>query len=111
MKRNQMNAMNYKTKKELQAEINRLSKELAEERMKSRDSAIIEAAALPKCKGLYCFHCIYAVYRFDRYGNGTTLLGCGKDAGCEHFTPAYSQEKIEACSSAQEVFQVNSKEQ
>lgn len=107
MKRKLVKTVVYKTKKELQAEINRLSKELSEERMKSRDSAIIDAAALPKCKGLYCFHCIYAVYRFDRYGNGTTLLGCGKDAGCEHFTPAYSKKKIEACVSAKEAFQVN----
>lgn len=97
----------FRSKKELEKKIAELKSELFIEKDKNRQSALIQKEALPKCKGLYCFHCIYAIYKHDRYGDGYLLLGCGKDAECKNFTPAYDKTKIESCPSAQQAFQVD----
>ncbi len=81
---------------------------LAMEEARNKVSALISKENLPKCKGLYCFHCAYAVYRHDHWGTGYSLLGCGKDADCEHFTPTPSKDKVNRCREAQEAYQADS---
>lgn len=96
----------FQTKRFLKKRIAELESDLDLERRKSRESALISKAGLPKCKGVYCFQCVYAVLKpAGYYGDIYTLLGCGKDAECKDFTPAYSQTKIESCPSYQQAMQ------
>lgn len=76
----------FKTKKvlELEAEISKLRSELSAEQEKTRRSAFIEAAALPKCKSLACADCKYVAVQLSPYG-GSFILGCGKNNPCEDY--------------------------
>ncbi len=88
----------FQSNRALRRRISELEAELEVERSKTRESALISKASLPKCKGLYCYQCAYAVLKpSGYYGDIYTLLGCGKDAECKDFTPVYSQTKIESC--------------
>lgn len=96
----------FQTKRSLKKRIAELEADLALEHRKTRESALISKAGLPKCKGLYCFQCVYVVLKPSGYfGESYMLLGCGKNAGCEDFTPAHSQTKIESCPSYQQAMQ------
>lgn len=79
----------FKTKKvlELEAEISKLRSELSAEQEKTRRSAFIEAAALPKCKSLACADCKYVAVQHSPYG-GSFILGCGKNNPCEDYRKA-----------------------
>lgn len=85
----------FQTQKKLMRRIAELEGELAAERRKTRESAIISKAALPKCKGLYCYQCAYAVFKTAGLDDWAILLGCGKHAECEDFTPVYDKTKTD----------------
>lgn len=76
----------FKTKKvlELEAEISKLRSELSAEQEKTRRSAFIETAALPKCKSLACADCKYVVVQRSPYG-GSFILDCGKNNPCDDY--------------------------
>lgn len=76
----------FRTKKvlRLEAEIAKLKDELSAEQGKTRRSAFIEAAALPKCKSLACADCKYVVLQRTPHG-GVCILGCGKNNPCEDY--------------------------
>lgn len=77
----------FQTKKQLREKILSLESELSTEKMRTRTSALVDSAKLPKCKGLFCHSCIYACYAYGNLGEQKILLGCGKNAGCDDFTP------------------------
>lgn len=91
----------YQTKKQLKDRVLELEAKLSSIEKIKRDNTIIETAELPKCKGLYCYQCAYAVFKPAGFGFSTLLLGCGKDAPCEAFTPVYDKAKVELCPSYQ----------
>ena len=101
--------MMFLTRRQLKKKIADLEIQLNIELRKNKESALISKAELPKCKGLYCFQCAYAVLKPSGFfGDVYTLLGCGKDAGCEHFTPVYDKTKIESCPSYQQAMKSGS---
>lgn len=82
----------FKTKrvKELEKEIDHLYGELWAEQEKTRVSAYVEAAALPKCTSLACLNCSHLAYQ-SFPGHSICVLGCGKDTRCPDFSPADRQ--------------------
>lgn len=83
----------FSTRLQLKQKIEQLEAELRAEQEKTHMSAIIEKVGLPQCKGMYCYGCVYACYA--RSGNRQVLLGCGKRAECEDFTPGNAGPKLE----------------
>lgn len=73
-------------RRKLQERLWELEAELADERQKTRRSAYIDAAALPRCKSLACASCAHIVTQ-DIKGIGVFVLGCGKDNPCGDFKP------------------------
>ena len=67
---------------EMQRNISVLNSLLETEREKN---ALIDSTPLPKCQGAGCAACEYVVYK--RIRSRVFILGCGKDAVCEHFKP------------------------
>ena len=62
----------------------------------NRRSAIIDKAALPKCKSIACSGCKHVVVRYTTWG-GWYVLGCGKDNPCKDYEPTdITPEKAEA---------------
>ena len=53
--------MMFLTRRQLKKKIADLESQLHIELRKNKESALISKAELPKCKGLYCFQCAYAV--------------------------------------------------
>lgn len=87
----------FESKKSLRGKVECLEAKLHLLQGIQRENAILCETALPKCKGLYCYQCAYAVYKPSDFGFSTLLLGCGKDAECASFTPVYDKEKVESC--------------
>lgn len=85
---------------DLREENRKLKLQLAEaqeaEREYNRRSAIIDKAALPKCKSIACSGCKHVVVRYTTWG-GWYVLGCGKDNPCKDYEPtAITPEKAES---------------
>lgn len=95
----------YRTRKQLKDRIFELEGKLSSIGRIKRENTIIETTGLPKCKGLFCYQCAYAVFKPSEFGFDTLLLGCGKDAPCNSFTPVYDKAKVEACRSYQREMQ------
>lgn len=73
-----------KTRKQLESEISELREELSREKEKTRRSAFIDDAKLPKCKSLACADCKHVVVRRTCNG-GLFVLGCGKHNPCGEY--------------------------
>lgn len=69
-------------KKQLLARISELEKQLAK---KDRASAMIEEAALPKCKSQACANCSHVVFKMIPEFGISIILGCGKDLACPDY--------------------------
>lgn len=76
----------FQTKSALRATIRKLELELETERHRTRRSALVEAAGLPKCESMACINCVHAVFQRSPMG-AVFLLGCGKNRKCKDFTP------------------------
>ena len=89
----------FATRKELddlREENRKLKEQLAEEQEKTRRSAVIDNAALPRCKSIACSGCKHVVVRYTTWG-GWYVLGCGKNNPCEDYEPTdITPEKAEA---------------
>lgn len=74
-----------------------LERQLEEERQKTRISAMIEEAGLPKCSGPECIRCVHLAW--SEFPTGQILvLGCGRHASCPAYMPTpepLRTEKIE----------------
>lgn len=77
----------FQSKKDLINRINELEEELDMERHKSRLSAYIESAGLPKCKDFSCLNCDHIVVQRNNLG-AVYVLGCGKNVSCPDFSRA-----------------------
>lgn len=95
-----MRFVRFETKKQLREKIRKLESELADERRQTRVSSLVESAALPKCKGIFCRRCIYVISVPNGYGSSHDILGCGKDAGCSDFTPPQDRTSLESLPSS-----------
>lgn len=82
----------FKTKrvKELEKTIDLLYSELWAEQKKTRVSAYVESAALPKCMSLACLNCSHFAYQ-SFPDHSICVLGCGKDKRCPDFSPSDRQ--------------------
>lgn len=81
---------------DLREENRKLKEQLAEAREDTLRSAIINNAALPKCKSAACAGCKHVVVRYTTRG-GWYVLGCGKDNPCKDYEQTdITPEKAEA---------------
>nr|DAL97687.1 MAG TPA: hypothetical protein [Caudoviricetes sp.] len=85
---------------DLREENRKLKLQLAEaqeaDREYNRRSAIIDKAALPKCKSIACSGCKHIVVLYTTWG-GWYVLGCGKYNPCKDYEPTdITPEKAEA---------------
>lgn len=73
-----------------------LREQLSQEQEKSRRSAVIDDADLPKCRSAACAGCKYVIARYTTWG-GWYILGCGKDNLCKDYEPTdMTPEKAES---------------
>lgn len=85
----------FVSRRKLKAQLYEAQCELARERAKTKISAVVEGAALPKCKSAACASCKHiVVQKID--GAGTFVLGCGKNNPC----PDFERNNIPATNSA-----------
>lgn len=71
--------------KELEAENEKLRKEVSHHKMRS---ALVEKAGLPKCKSTACYNCKYVSFMYNPGNGAMVLLGCGRDlasGGCQGY--------------------------
>ncbi len=73
--------------KRLREENRDLKAQLSQEQEKTRRSAFIETANLPKCKSLACVGCEHIVVQITPRG-GCFVVGCGKNNLCEDYIKA-----------------------
>lgn len=68
----------------LRTENRDLKERLSQEQGKTRRSAFIETANLPKCKSLACVGCEHIVVQITPHG-GYFVVGCGKNNPCKDY--------------------------
>lgn len=75
----------------LRTENRDLKERLSQEQEKTRRSAFIETANLPKCKSLACVGCEHIVVQVTPYG-GYFVVGCGKNNPCGDYAKSNAPE-------------------
>lgn len=75
----------------LREENRKLKEQLSLEQEKTRRSAFIETANLPKCKSLSCVGCEHIVVQITPRG-GYFVVGCGKNNPCRDYIKSNAPE-------------------